>query len=221
MVHVHAAKHAFERPDPSRIAALSGAMLLNLAGLMLLLIPIVMPSAPPRIEEPTIEVYFPPEPVPIQPVPPMPEAAQLPQRPRPVAQPQPQPTPDTRPVFTETARPEVVAPALPVDPNVEQPVFNSGPIEAGALQTIVATAPRYPIKALRAGVEGTVYLRILVGTDGMPMRVEIDRSSGSRELDAEAKRHVVKKWRFVPAMRDGVPVQAWGRVPIVFSLARG
>ena len=41
-----------------------------------------------------------------------------------------------------------------------------------------------------------------------------------RGLDRAAREHVLKKWRFQPAMQDGVPVQAWGRVPIVFTLGR-
>ena len=45
--------------------------------------------------------------------------------------------------------------------------------------------------------------------------------SGNRELDSEAKRHILKKWLFQPAMRDGVAVEAWGTVPVVFTLARG
>ena len=72
----------------------------------------------------------------------------------------------------------------------------------------------------RFGIEGTVMLRILVGTDGTPLQVDIERSSGSRGLDRAAREHVLKKWRFQPAMQDGVPVQAWGRVPIVFTLGR-
>ena len=80
MVQVHAAKPAFERPDPVRIAAMSGALSLNLAGLFLLLIPIVMPSAPARVEPPArdrtwvdfIPVKPKPAPTVLPPIPPAP-----------------------------------------------------------------------------------------------------------------------------------------------------
>ncbi len=44
---------------------------------------------------------------------------------------------------------------------------------------------------------------------------------GYRELDEAARRHVLRRWRFQPAMRDGRAVQAIGLVPIEFSLDRG
>lgn len=217
MVQANAAKPAFQRPDPVRIAAMSGALSLNLGALFLLLIPIVMPSAPPRVEESRIDIIFPPDPVEVQPVPPIPPAPRIERR-QVVRQPIPTPTPETpavdNPVVAEPYTPPVTVTTDPVAPTV------SGPVEAGALAVVVGTPPRYPMRALRAGIEGTVYLRILVGTDGLPISVEVDKSSGNRELDSEAKRHVLKKWRFQPAMRDGVPVEAWGRVPVVFTLAR-
>ena len=61
-------------------------------------------------------------------------------------------------------------------------------------------------------------LRILVDVDGRPLQVQVERSSGHRSLDREAVRHVQQRWRFEPATRDGRPVQAWGLVPIDFSL---
>lgn len=218
MVQVHAAKPAFERPDPVRIAAMSGALSLNLAGLFLLLIPIVMPSAPPRVEDNDPQLIW-PEIVEVKPIPPIPTPV-LPVRQQ-VVHPVTPPTPiDTRPVFDEQlAVSDVVPPTIPVIDTATD-IEPAGFVEGGALSVVVGTPPRYPIRALRAGIEGTVHLRILVGTDGLPIRVEVDRSSGNRELDSEAKRHVLKKWRFQPALRDGVPVEAWGVVPVVFTLAR-
>lgn len=78
-------------------------------------------------------------------------------------------------------------------------------------------APRYPLAARRAGEQGTVTLRVLVARDGLPMRVELERSSGSRHLDAAAL-EAVRAWRFVPARRGSDPVESWVLVPIVFRL---
>ena len=84
-----------------------------------------------------------------------------------------------------------------------------------------ATPPAYPIEALRAGVQGTVLLKVLVDTSGKPVQVTIDRSSGSRVLDDAARQHVLAAWRFHAAMRDGRAIQAWALVPVKFNLSQG
>src|SRR5690606_8219530 len=82
-------------------------------------------------------------------------------------------------------------------------------------------SPAYPRLAIQRGLEGVVLLRILVGTDGRPLEVGIEQSSGHAVLDREALRHVQRNWTFRPALRDGQPVQAVGIVPIEFRLGRG
>ena len=78
--------------------------------------------------------------------------------------------------------------------------------------------PAYPGEAVRNGLTGVVELEILVGIDGHPLEARVVRSSGHRLLDAAARRTVLAKWRFQPAMRNGQPVQSLGRVPIEFRL---
>ena len=58
-----------------------------------------------------------------------------------------------------------------------------------------------------------------VDTLGNPVSVEIVSGSGHRVLDRAAREQVLRHWRFVPAMRDGRPVPAIGRIPVVFTLA--
>jgi protein TonB len=84
-----------------------------------------------------------------------------------------------------------------------------------------ATPPDYPIQALRAGVEGTVLLKVLVDATGKPVQVAVEHSSGSRTLDDAARRHVLAAWRFHPAIRDGHAIEAWALVPVQFNLSRG
>jgi protein TonB len=84
-----------------------------------------------------------------------------------------------------------------------------------------ATPPAYPLQALRAGVQGTVLLKVLVDAGGKPVQVAIERSSGSRTLDDAARLHVLSAWRFHPAMRDGHAIEAWALVPVQFNLSRG
>lgn len=83
-----------------------------------------------------------------------------------------------------------------------------------------ATPPAYPIEALRAGMQGTVLLKVLVDAVGKPVQVVIERSSGSRTLDDAARQHVLAAWRFHPAMREGHAIEAWAFVPVRFNLSR-
>lgn len=77
--------------------------------------------------------------------------------------------------------------------------------------------PRYPPAALHAGEQGTVTLRALVSREGLPARVDIERTSGSRHLD-NAALEAVGTWRFAPARRGAEPVESWMLVPVVFRL---
>jgi protein TonB len=76
---------------------------------------------------------------------------------------------------------------------------------------------RYPARAARLGHEGTVVLRVHVGTKGAPIAVEVLSSSGHRSLD-RAARAAVERWSFSPASRGGRPVAQWIRVPVRFAL---
>jgi protein TonB len=78
--------------------------------------------------------------------------------------------------------------------------------------------PVYPVGARRRGEQGTVMLRVLVGSDGAVLRAEVARSSGYQRLDAAALEAVRTRWRFVAARRDGEAVRSWVLVPIRFTL---
>ncbi len=58
------------------------------------------------------------------------------------------------------------------------------------------------------GTEGTVGLRVFVPADGTVRTVEVIVSSGSAILDRTAAQ-AVRRWRFAPATRDGVPIDAY------------
>src|SRR5690606_26769740 len=70
--------------------------------------------------------------------------------------------------------------------------------------------PAYPAVARRNGDEGTVLLRVLVGRNGAPLKVELDRTSRSRALDTAAL-DAVRNWRFVPARRGTEAIEDWVR----------
>lgn len=215
MLHARAHPH----PDANRIAGYAVAIGFNALLLMLLLVPMQGPpsSKLPGESQPTITWYLPrPEPpaipptVPVTPQPPRPAAAVAA---RPVA-----PAPD--PVLVEQAS-EAASIATTPEPaasDVAEIAAPAGPLPGVRLEYAQAPAPSYPPAALRARVEGTVLLEVLVDVDGRPLRVEVRQGSGDRRLDAAARAQVLEHWRFRPAMRDGRAMQAIGLVPINFRL---
>jgi len=68
---------------------------------------------------------------------------------------------------------------------------------------IYSPDPDYPDEARKSGKEGTVVLWLVVGSNGLPSDIRVARSL-SPILD-EAAVNAVKKWRFVPATKDGKP----------------
>lgn len=78
--------------------------------------------------------------------------------------------------------------------------------------------PPYPLVARRLGVQGLVLLRVLVRANGSVALVELAHSSGSPLLDSSAIQTVRDRWRFIPAQRQGEPVESWTEVPIRFVL---
>jgi protein TonB len=62
-----------------------------------------------------------------------------------------------------------------------------------------------------------VTLKVLVGMDGLPQRVEVEKTSGSSRLDSAAL-DAVRRWRFVPARRGSSAIESWVLVPVVFRL---
>ena len=219
----HSVPRAQPRLDPNRIFGLSSTLALNVLALSFLLAPMTIP-APPKVAEPVrgIEVV---DIVPIKRPPPPPEVEVV-QRRTP-----PQPTQRTAP----TAQPIIDIPVLadagipPTEDFTETPPANdappgiepAGPVTGMQLEYVKATPPPYPRVAIADSLEGVVLLRVLVGADGKPVEVTIEKSSGHRVLDREAQRHVLRTWTFRPATRDGQPVQAIGIVPIDFNLSRG
>jgi protein TonB len=81
--------------------------------------------------------------------------------------------------------------------------------------------PPYPIAARRLRFEGEVLLRVVVAADGRPTSVVVLKSSGHDMLDASAVDTVRTRWRFVPATRNGVPVEDTVQVPIRFRQSEG
>lgn len=216
------------RLDGTRITAGAGAIAANAAVLLLMLAPMAIPELRPSLPAVQDIVWIPRErPIPVPPVPvtvPVtPEQAAVrnttPARPIPVTPPQAQVSPTEG---DPQAQPTVEDPTThALDNNDGSGDFGQGEVMTGAvLQYASAPPPSYPRQALRNGLTGTVVLEVLVGIDGHPLQAEVVTSSGHRELDLAARRQVLARWMFKPAMQAGVPVQARGRVPVEFRLDR-
>ena len=213
-----AVREALGNLDFSRIAAESGAIAVHVAALMLLLAPMSVPPAPVAEEVTTEYLIIKPKDPPVPPPPPVIVPIRTTQRTT-------APAPVVQPMHVEPTPVDVIDPS-PMDlPPATQASVEPGPATtivaplAGAhLEYEFAPPPRYTAEMMRAGLQGTVLLRVLVDVDGKPLDVAIERSSGHRELDVAARRQVLGKWRFKPAVQDGQTVQAIGLVPVDFRL---
>ena len=70
---------------------------------------------------------------------------------------------------------------------------------------ISRTAPNYPMAARQMRREGEVELRLLIDAQGQVAAVEV--LTGGRTDFASSAERAVRKWKYRPAMKDGVPVQ--------------
>ncbi|WP_434213215.1 energy transducer TonB [[Pseudomonas] boreopolis] len=218
MVRTHSAPR-FPGIDPSRVLAFSAAIALHVLALALLLAPLSYhpAAAPPE----RIQVRWQlPE---LVPTPPPPPRQVQPEQPRTAPAPRTQPValdiPSVQPTM-DAPVPDVAAMEADAAPIAETtaPTALAPPVPGIQLQYLAAPPPPYPRVALQDRLTGTVMLRVLVDVDGKPLQVTIESSSGHRVLDQAARTQVLRQWRFKPAIQDGQAIQAYGLVPIAFSL---
>lgn len=192
--------------------------------------PPVANASPPPVAKTPVEVVQPPQaPTPA----PSREIVAAPTSPAPVsvapAPPSPEPLPRASPPAAVASSP--VPPQAPVQAPAQASVqapATSPAVPAAAPRTtapgfaagyLANPQPDYPAVARRRGEQGTVYLRVRVSAEGVPLQVVIDRSSGSPMLDRAAQERVASAWRFTPARRGDQAVEGEVIVPIVFRLA--
>ena len=63
-----------------------------------------------------------------------------------------------------------------------------------------------------------VGIEVLVNPNGRVGDARIFRSSGFSAFDRSTLEEAKRKWRFLPATRDGVPEAKWHRLQVVFRL---
>lgn len=130
-----------------------------------------------------------------------------------------QPMPDITPVFDPGPIGDAIADPMPIPmPDPPKPVPVPEPVRKDA--TMLASSalqPPYPAAEQRAENEGSVTVRILIGTDGRVKSVEKVRGASDaffRSTEQQALRH----WRFKPATVDGRPVESRKTMTVHFRL---
>jgi protein TonB len=118
------------------------------------------------------------------------------------------------PIITTTA----VAPPRPI------PVAQPAPpppasVAASNLDDSVIDGkpPKYPLESLRKKEQGTVMLRLTIGTNGSVSSISVAKSSGFDRLDDAALR-AVRLWRWRPMVRDGQALEVMGVMAIPFVM---
>jgi protein TonB len=121
--------------------------------------------------------------------------------------------------------PEVVASLIPAPPAEEPGPAPAPPVRRGPIhlpeEAVPPEAldgnitPDYPAEARASGREGQVILKIVVGESGSVEKVELMRGE---EPFASAALQAVRRWRYSPALVDGVPTAVYRIVKIPFRL---
>jgi protein TonB len=94
--------------------------------------------------------------------------------------------------------------------------------DAGVIAPVALNKPSftYPPIALRQRIEGKVDLSVLVDERGGVTDAKVVSGAGGRAGLNEAASDYVKRWKFRPATKEGVPVKTWTPVSVVFMLPR-
>ncbi len=108
---------------------------------------------------------------------------------------------------------------LEVDKMEDEPAIDEFvPVEKDPQVDIVALQKsiEYPEMARKAGIEGQVIVRVLVGKDGKPKKAVVQYTD-SKMLDKAAVKAVMKQV-FTPAIQNGRAITCWVSIPIKFKL---
>jgi periplasmic protein TonB len=101
----------------------------------------------------------------------------------------------------------------PEPPEHKSPMPRSEGVMAAAL--IYKVQPEYPVIARTIHLQGTVYLRAIIATDGTVRQLEV--ISGNTIL-ARPAREAVLQWRYQPTRLNGEPVEVETLITVNFVL---
>ena len=93
----------------------------------------------------------------------------------------------------------------------------SAGMKADKLPEIIETArPDYPELAKRAGIEGKVFVKILVDVNGIPKKADVLKSEN--EIFNQPAIDAAMKSKFTAALKEGKPIEFWIVLPFKFAL---
>ena len=69
------------------------------------------------------------------------------------------------------------------------------------------------------GEQGTVMVRILIGANGLPIKAELQKTSGFERLDQAALDYVMQS-RYKPGTLNGVPIELWMGRTVTYTLEK-
>ncbi len=84
-------------------------------------------------------------------------------------------------------------------------------------QIVKSITPTYPEIALLAGIEGSVWVKVLVGKDGKTKRVVVLKEI-PKGIFADAATAAAKDFVFTPAIMNSGPVAVWVAIPFKFTI---
>ena len=131
----------------------------------------------------------------------------------------PAPTAEPAPVAMEPAVPSVKRARVRVLPP-ETVYFVPAPPEMEDFQSsriLSKVKPVYPEIASLAKVQGTVRFKAIIGADGAVQNLELE--SGPTML-AQAAIEAIRQWTFLPATRNGNPVEDVIHIDVSFALVK-
>ena len=82
---------------------------------------------------------------------------------------------------------------------------------------LVKTTPAYTDDAIKSKVQGVVFLRGIVRSNGQVDTLSVVRGLGYG-LEENAIKEIASKWKFRPGMRNGQPVDVWASIEVTFNL---
>ncbi|MEW5843348.1 MAG: energy transducer TonB [Bacteroidota bacterium] len=98
-----------------------------------------------------------------------------------------------------------------------QKADESGFIEVDKLPALVSPLkPEYPQLAKLAGIQGTVYLKLLIDKKGNVEKAKVEQ--GVKDMLDESALNAAKKAKFTPATMNDKPVKVWVILPVAFKL---
>lgn len=126
------------------------------------------------------------------------------------------------PVVATGETPVIAGPIVGNDPTpvaIDPPAPPLPPLVGPQIDPRYANAfqPTYPPAERRANRDGRVTVRVLVGTDGRVKQIE--RVSATSDAFWEVTQdRAMRAWRFTPATRGSVPVEAWRTMTLTFRM---